>query len=146
MPKSVLLDIITPEKLFYRGEIELVIARTLTGDEGFMAGHIWACKLLDTGELWIQEAGRKDFKIAAVSGGFIDIKDKFTIFTDYAEWPEEIDVERAKRSGARAEERLKALSPRAAERNEQEILKARVAMSKAHTRIGVAGGGLRRKR
>ncbi|MDR2296651.1 MAG: F0F1 ATP synthase subunit epsilon [Clostridiales Family XIII bacterium] len=144
MPKSVLLDIITPEKLFYRGEIELVIARTLTGDEGFMASHIWACKLLATGELWIQEAGKKDFRIAAVSGGFIDIKDKFTIFTDYAEWPEEIDVERAKRSGERAKEWLKEHTR--ADRNEQEILKARVDMSKARTRIGVAGGGLRRKR
>jgi F-type H+-transporting ATPase subunit epsilon len=139
-----MLDIITPEKLFYRGEIELVIARTLTGDEGFMANHTWACKLLDTGELWIQEAGAKDFRIAALSGGFIDIKDKFTIFADYAEWPEEIDVERAKKSGARAEEWLKA-HPRATD-NEQEILKARVDLSKAHTRIGVAGGGLRRKR
>ncbi|MDR2133329.1 MAG: ATP synthase F1 subunit epsilon [Clostridiales Family XIII bacterium] len=144
MPKSVMLDIITPEKLFYRGEIELVIARTLTGDEGFMANHTWACKLLATGELWIQEAGQKDFRIAAVSGGFIDIKDKFTIFTDYAEWPEEIDVERAKMSGQRAEERLKSLAR--LDSNEQEILKARVALSKAHTRLGVAGGGLRRKR
>jgi F-type H+-transporting ATPase subunit epsilon len=139
-----MLDIITPEKLFYRGEIELVIARTLNGDEGFMANHTWACKLLSTGELWIQEAGKKDFRIAAVSGGFIDIKDKFTIFTDYAEWPEEIDVERAKRSGARAEEWLR--DHTRASDNEQEFLKARVDMSKAHTRIGVAGGGLRRKR
>jgi F-type H+-transporting ATPase subunit epsilon len=144
MPKSVMLDIITPEKLSYRGEIELVIARTLTGDEGFMANHVWACKLLATGELWIQEAGQKDFKIAAVSGGFIDIKDRFTIFTDYAEWPEEIDVERAKRSRERAEERLRAFAQ--ANKNEQEVLRARVAKRKAHTRIGVAGGGLRRKR
>jgi F-type H+-transporting ATPase subunit epsilon len=139
-----MLDIITPEKLFYRGEVELVIARTLTGDEGFMSNHTWACKLLATGELWIQEAGRKDFKIAAVSGGFIDIKDKFTIFTDYAEWPEEIDVERAKKAEAKAEEWLKSHDVRSS--TEQEILKARVKLSKAHTRIGVAGGGLRRKR
>jgi F-type H+-transporting ATPase subunit epsilon len=139
-----MLDIITPEKLFYRGAVELVIARTLTGDEGFMANHVWACKLLATGELWIQEAGRKDFRIAAVSGGFIDIKDKFTIFADYAEWPEEIDVERAKRSGERAEEWLK--SHTRATDDEQELMKVRVARSKAHTRIGVAGGGLRRKR
>jgi F-type H+-transporting ATPase subunit epsilon len=139
-----MLDIITPEKLFYRGEIELVISYTLTGDEGFMANHTWACKLLGTGELWLQESGKKDFRIAAISGGFIDIKDKFTIFTDYAEWPEEIDVERAKRSGERAREWLK--SHTRASDTEQEFLKARVDMSKARTRIGVAGGGLRRKR
>jgi F-type H+-transporting ATPase subunit epsilon len=139
-----MLDIITPEKLFYRGEIELVIARTLTGDEGFMANHTWACKLLNTGELWIQESGQKDFRIAAISGGFIDIKDKFTIFTDYAEWPEEIDVERAKKAGARAEEWLR--DHTRTDSDDQEIMKARIKLSKAHTRIGVAGGGLRRKR
>jgi F-type H+-transporting ATPase subunit epsilon len=92
----------------------------------------------------MQEAGEKDFKIAAISGGFIDIKDKFTIFTDYAEWPEEIDVERAKRSGEKAREWLK--SHARTNSTEQEFLKARVDMSKARTRIGVAGGGLRRKR
>jgi F-type H+-transporting ATPase subunit epsilon len=139
-----MLDIITPEKLFYRGEIELVIARTLTGDEGFMANHTWACKLLATGELWIQEAGQKDFRIAALSGGFIDIKDKFTIFADYAEWPEEIDIERAKKSGERAQEWLK--SHTRADSKEVDLQAARVSMLKAHTRVGVAGGGLRRKR
>jgi F-type H+-transporting ATPase subunit epsilon len=139
-----MLDIITPEKLFYRGEVELAIARTLAGDEGFMANHTWACKLLATGELWIQEAGQKDFRIAAISGGFIDIKDKFTIFTDYAEWPEDIDVERAKKAEAKAEAWLKTHDVQTS--TEQEVLKARVKLSKAHTRIGVAGGGLRRKR
>ena len=50
---SVKLEIITPSKLFYRGEVDLVIVTTLSGDEGFMAGHCWGCKLLDIGELWI---------------------------------------------------------------------------------------------
>jgi F-type H+-transporting ATPase subunit epsilon len=144
MAKSVRLDIITPEKLFYRGDIELVIARTLSGDEGFMANHTWACKLLATGELWIQEAGSKDFRIAAISGGFIDVKDNITIFTDAAEWPEEIDVARAKNAGEKATEWLKTHSK--AESSNQEIIKARISINKAHTRMNVAGGGARRKR
>ena len=49
MANSVRLEVITPSKLFYRGEVELVIVTTLDGDEGFMAGHVWACKLLDIG-------------------------------------------------------------------------------------------------
>jgi F-type H+-transporting ATPase subunit epsilon len=142
MAKSVRLDIITPERLFYRGDIELVIARTLFGDEGFMANHTWACKLLATGELWIQEAGSKDFKIAAISGGFIDIKDKFTIFTDAAEWPEEIDVERAKNLESKARELLK--TSRGAD--DKDIVEAKIDIIKAHTRMNVAVGGARRKR
>ncbi|MDR1571710.1 MAG: F0F1 ATP synthase subunit epsilon [Clostridiales Family XIII bacterium] len=144
MPKSVRLDIITPEKLFYRGEIELVIARTLFGDEGFMANHTWACKLLATGELWIQEAGSKDFRIAAISGGFIDIKEKFTIFTDAAEWPEDIDVERAKNSESKARELLKDSSRVGS--GGKEIVEAKIDIMKAHTRMNVAVGGVRRKR
>ena len=87
MANSVRLEVITPSKLFYRGEVELVIVTTLDGDEGFMAGHVWACKLLDVGELWIQEkgAGKNEFRVAAVAGGFIDVKDSIVIYTDAVE-------------------------------------------------------------
>ena len=54
MASSVRLEIITPSKKFYQGDVELVIVRTLEGDEGFMKGHAWACKLLDIGEMWIR--------------------------------------------------------------------------------------------
>ena len=91
------LEIITPERLFYEGEVEMVIVRTLEGYEGFLANHSWACKLLGTGKLRIKEAGAKEFKAAAITGGFIDVKDRIVILTDAAEWPEEIDVERQKR-------------------------------------------------
>ena len=47
MAKSVLLEVITPSKLFYKGEVEIIMVRTASGEEGFMAGHTWACKLLD---------------------------------------------------------------------------------------------------
>ncbi|MDR3295142.1 MAG: F0F1 ATP synthase subunit epsilon [Clostridiales Family XIII bacterium] len=144
MADSVRLDIITPERLFYRGEIELVIARTLAGDEGFMAHHTWACKLLDTGELWIQEAGSKDFRIAAISGGYIDVKESIVIFTDAAEWPEEIDVERAKAAGEKATEWLKTQAQ--ADADTTDILKARIDLHKSTNRMNVAGGGIRKKR
>ncbi|MDR1136232.1 MAG: F0F1 ATP synthase subunit epsilon [Clostridiales Family XIII bacterium] len=144
MAKTIRLDIITPERLFYRGEIELVIARTLSGDEGFMANHTWACKLLATGELWIQEAGSKDFRIAAITGGFIDIKEKFTIFTDAAEWPDEIDVERAMKSELRAKEWLQEHSRDVL--NAELMSEAKRDILKSHTRVNVAGGGARRKK
>lgn len=141
MPKSTLLEVITPSKLFYKGEVELVIVRTLTGDEGFMAGHTWAVKLLDAGELWFQEAGSKDFKIAALAGGFIDVKDNIIIFTDAAEWPEEIDVQRAQHEKESAENWLKHPSE-----DDSEIARAKIAIAKSLTRMHVKAGGHRRKR
>ena len=66
---TIKLEVITPSKKFYSGDVELVIARTLSGEEGFMAGHAWACKLLDVDALWIREAGQKEFRVAALAGG-----------------------------------------------------------------------------
>ncbi len=143
MAKAVKLEVITPSKLFYKGEVELVICRTLEGDEGFMANHMWACKLLGVGELWIKEIGSEDFKIAAISGGYIDVKDSIIIFTDSAEWPEAIDVERAKALKLDAESWLKEHKEVAPE---NDVLIAKMAIVKAITRMNVAEGGARRKR
>lgn len=140
MANSIKLEVITPERLFYEGEVELVIARTLLGDEGFMANHSWACKLLATGELWIQEKGSRDFKVAAISGGYIDVQKTIVIFTDSAEWPEEIDAERAMRAKERAQDSLAAFP-----NNGIEIELAKIAIEKALTRINVKDGGRRRK-
>jgi len=144
MARSVKLEIITPSKMFYSGDVELVITTTLEGDEGFMCGHSWACKLLDIGELWIQEAGadKDTFRVAAIAGGFIDVKDSIIIYTDAVEWSEDIDMERVLSEKAQAEDWLT--------KNEQDadpndVLKAKIAISKAITRSHVAEGGYRRK-
>ena len=91
MSSSLKLEIITPERVFYRGEVKMVVVRTFLGEEGFLPGHLPAVKLLDTGELAIQEEGSEKLKIASISGGFVDVKDGIIIYTDRAEWAEEID-------------------------------------------------------
>ena len=64
----------------------MVVCRTVTGEEGFLADHIWACKLLGSGELRIFEPGAKECKSANISGGFIDVHGDVLIFADSAEW------------------------------------------------------------
>lgn len=144
MSRTIKLEVITPSKVFYRGKVELVIARTLDGDEGFMAGHSWACKLLDIDELWIQEAGksRDEFRVAAIAGGFIDVKDSIIIYTDAAEWSEDIDMDRVLSEKARAEDWLS----HETKHDPNEIARAQIAIAKAVTRMNVAEGGRRRKR
>ena len=85
MAKTINLEIITPEKLFYKGEAEMVIVSTREGKEGFMANHAWACKLLAPGEVQIKEDGGA-FRVGKLSGGYIDVKEKTVIFADTAEW------------------------------------------------------------
>ena len=140
---SVRLEVITPSKLFYRGEVDLVIVTTLDGDEGFMAGHVWACKLLDVGELWIQEKGaaKNEFKVAAVAGGFIDVKDSIVIYTDAVEWSEDIDMERVLSEKAKVEDWL-GKHPDADE-DSDEMRNAKLMLAKAEVRTNVADGGHR---
>ncbi len=144
MARSVLLEVITPSKLFYKDKVEMVIVRTLTGEEGFMPGHTWACKLLDVGVLWIKEEGATDFKAAAIANGYIDVRDNFVIYTDAAEWAEDIDMERAVNQRQLVEQWLKTHDKNNTDENE--IVKAKIALAKQATRMRLAENGARRKR
>ena len=134
----------TPSKLFYRGEVDMVIVTTKDGDEGFMASHVWACKLLEVSELWIQEkgAGKDEWRVAAVAGGFVDMKDSMVIYTDAVEWSEDIDMERVLSEKAKAEDWL--VKNPDADENSEEVQTAKLILAKAETRAGVAEGGKRR--
>ena len=138
------LEVLTPSKLFYRGEVDRVIVTTKDGDEGFMAGHVWACKLLEVSELWIQEkgAGKDEWRVAAVAGGFVDMKDSMVIYTDAVEWSEDIDMERVLSEKAKAEDWL--VKNPDADENSEEVQTAKLILAKAETRAGVAEGGKRR--
>ena len=139
---SVKLEIVTPSKLFYRGEVDLVIVTTLEGDEGFMAGHCWGCKLLDIGELWIQEKGaaKNEWRVAALAGGFIEIKESIMIYTDAAEWAEDIDMDRVLSEKAKAEDWL---TEHADTGDPNDVMKAKIILAKALTRTNVAEGSTR---
>ena len=93
MANSFWLDVMTPSKKFFSGEVEEVIITTPVGKEGFMAKHSWTCKLLDAGELWIRELGAApdDWKIASAAGGFVDVKKDMLIYTDAIEWDKGTD-------------------------------------------------------
>jgi len=88
MAKTFKFEIITPERKFFSGEVELVVVKTLSGEEGFMADHAWACKLLaENGSLHFRGTDGIE-KTAQISGGFIDVKDSILVFTDKADWAE----------------------------------------------------------
>lgn len=96
--KSFWLDVVTPSKKFYSGEVEEVIITTQAGKEGFMAKHSWTCKILDAGELWIRELGAApdEWKIASAAGGFVDVKENMVIYTDAIEWDKGPDRRRTR--------------------------------------------------
>jgi F-type H+-transporting ATPase subunit epsilon len=101
------LSIVTPEKLFYEGETNSLIAPGELGYLGVLTDHAPLITSLIPGKLIIKDVEEKEI-IFAVSGGFLEVlKNKATILTDSIELAQNIDMERAKNAMERARQRLK---------------------------------------
>lgn len=101
------LEVTTPERIFYDDDVKMVELTTTEGDVGVLPEHIPTTMIVAPGILTITEKdGQK--KEAGLMSGFIEItKKKVSILAEVAEWPGEIDPERAARAKERAERRLK---------------------------------------
>lgn len=105
MPNTFNLEIVTPERKFFSGEVEMVILKTLLGEMGILQGHIPMVVAVAIGPIRMKKDG--EWLEAVLTEGFMEVKqDKTIILTDTAEWPNEVDVNRAKAAKDRAEERL----------------------------------------
>lgn len=125
-----LLRIITPDRVFYENQVEMVEFNTTEGEIGVLPGHIPLTVIIKPGILNITE-GEED-KEAALHAGFAEIlPDRVTILAEIIEWPEEIDEERAEAARERAEERLHSRTP------ETDIARAETALQRAMARIQV---------
>ncbi len=130
--KSFPLRIITPERVFYEGEAEMVEFNTTEGQIGVLPGHIPLTVIVKPGILHIYEQGAEKQRDAALHAGFAQIlPDEVTILAEIVEWPYEIDEDRAKQAKERAEERLRSRTP------ETDIARAETALLRAMARIQV---------
>ena len=130
--KNFKIKIICPDRVFYEGEAEMVEFTASEGDIGIYKNHIPLTTAIKPGILTItdDEGGKK----AAVHAGFVEVLgDSVTVLAEIAEWPDEIDVERAQRAKERAESRL------ATKEEGIDVLRAEVALKKALVRIGLSG-------
>lgn len=100
-----LLKIITPERLFFEGEAEMVEFNTTEGQIGVYKNHVPTTVIISPGILTITMPNEE--KEAALHAGFVEIlQDQVTILAEAVEWPDEIDENRAKSAKERAERRL----------------------------------------
>lgn len=100
-----LLKIITPERLFFEGEAEMVEFNTTEGQIGIYKNHVPTTVIISPGILTITMPDEE--KEAALHAGFVEIlQDQVTILAEAVEWPDEIDENRAKSAKERAERRL----------------------------------------
>ena len=103
------VQVVSPESVSYTGEASMVVARTIEGgDIAFQPGHIPFIGIL---QVWsvdvVKEDGSRD--TFAVHRGFVQVSDTdISILSDVSEAKDEIDVPRAERALAEAEQALSA--------------------------------------
>ena len=125
------LEIITPDRVFWKGQASMIELNTTEGQVGIYKKHIPMTMILAPGIMTIHlESGNRE---AAVHAGFIEIlPEKISVMAEIAEWPEEIDANRAREAEQRAERRLQAHDPKI------DISRAEIALKKALVRQQLA--------
>ena len=116
-----LLRIITPDRVFYENQVDMVEFNTTEGEVGILPGHIPMTVIVKPGVLCIGEPEGE--KLAALHAGFAEI------LAEVIEWPGEIDESRAVAAKERAEGRLQDKTP------DTDIARAETALQRAIVRI-----------
>jgi F-type H+-transporting ATPase subunit epsilon len=100
------LEIHTPYRQFYAGNVEALIVRLIDGDIGLYANHSFFVAPTCAGIVKIKDNTGKWLNAFATEG-ILEVKGhKTVLLIDVAEWPEEIDYERALAEKKQAEERI----------------------------------------
>lgn len=128
---TMLLEIVTAERLVYSEQVSGVVAPGIEGELGILPHHAPLLTILQPGELRILKEGQEDTYMA-VSGGFLEVMaNRVVILADTAERAEEIDEARAEAATQRAQERL------AHRTADIDLERALASMRRAQTRLKV---------
>jgi F-type H+-transporting ATPase subunit epsilon len=133
MSETFQLEIVTPGKKVVDTTAEEVQIPGKNGYLGILPGHAPLITELAVGEITYRENSTEQH--LAVAWGFAEVlPDKVTILAETAERPSEIDVDRARKSKERAEQRLTSGD------TSVDVDRALDALHRAESRIDVASG------
>lgn len=147
LPTHIDLQIVTPERLLVREQVDEVEIPGSDGYFGVLPGHTPLLASLAVGELWYRQGSEKTY--LSLAFGFAEVlPDSVTILAQIAERADEIDVARAEAALKRAQERL------AHSTSDIDYDRARAALTKSLSRLQVSSrigvgprtGGLKRAR
>ena len=132
MAETLLLRVVTPERLVLDEEVDEVTAPGTVGEFGVLPNHVTFFSSLQPGRLSFKRGGR--VSVLAIGGGFAEVKDNvMTVLADSAEFANEINIERARAALRTAEESLKTLAA-----TDSAFAEALAARQRAQVRIEVA--------
>ena len=131
LPTSILLQIVTPDRLIVNEQVDEVEIPGTEGYFGVLPGHTPLLASLAVGELWYRKGQEKIY--LSLAFGFCEVlPDRVTILATLAERAEEIDVARAEEAKRRAEARL------AQAARDVDYDRARLALQKSLARLQVS--------
>lgn len=131
MAGTLLLEVVTPERLLFSQEVEEVIAPGTEGEFGVLPGHSHFLSTLKIGELRYRVG--EEWHFMSVLWGYAAVTpSKVTILAEVAEKAEDIDVEAAKTAVAEAEAHVERGGHPA------EVEAAKVSLEKARLRQKIA--------
>ena len=102
------VSLVTPERILFEGEAEMVTMRSGGGDIAFLANHEPYVSTVEIGLVRIDLADGEKQRFAA-HGGFVEVDEgTVVVLSGVAERADEIDVVRAQRAKEEAEGRISA--------------------------------------
>ena len=128
LPTSIELQIVTPDKLLVREQVDEVEIPGIEGYFGVLPGHTPMLASLTVGEMWYRK-GQERFYLGVAFGFAEVLPDRVTILAQMAERPEDIDVGRAEAAKKRAEARITQL------KSDVDYDRARAALMKSLMRL-----------
>lgn len=132
MPKTLTVELVTPEKVALTQSADFVALPAFEGEMGVLPGHEAFLVQLGAGEVRVRRGG--ETSSFAVSGGFAEIlKDKVSVFAETAEMASEIDSERARQDLERAK-----AETRGAGSDPMTLAQAEAQLRQAQARVRVA--------
>ncbi len=132
----IVLEIVTPDRRVLSTDVDEVVLPSSAGSMGVLPGHAPLLCELGVGEMsYRQGSGRR---YLAVSGGFAEVlREKVSILARTSEPAEDIDVERAQKAKASAEQELKVDVSGSAFRKAEIRLKRALCRISVHSRSGI---------
>jgi F-type H+-transporting ATPase subunit epsilon len=109
LPEKIHLEIVTPEKHLFSGDVDSVTVPANTGYLGILPGHAPLLAELGIGEIEYKMSGQVEFLFC--SWGFLEVlPDRVVLLAQTAESGSDIDVKRAEEAKTRAEKMLESKS------------------------------------
>ncbi len=134
MKKEINVEIITPSKSAYKGEVKSITLPGTLGNFQVLYNHAPLLSSLEIGRIKIEEPDGSIIEFCT-GGGTVEVRNnKILVLVDSVELKNEIDIERAKDSYLRAKERLSMKN-----KGDIDTARAEASLQRAINRMKLAG-------